>query len=117
MLANITALIKLRTSHAALQRNEIGFFYCHPHFDDNNSTRVFGYARNGGSAVGSFGQVIVLANMGEDKLPVYGIPGWPWGATALTEIGDRGAAAPVYDSATNTLTMALDAFQVRVFTC
>jgi pullulanase/glycogen debranching enzyme len=117
LLANITALIKLRTSHAALQRNEIEFFYFHPQFDDNTGPRVFGYARNGGSAVGSSGQVIVLANMGAAKFPVYGIPGWPWGATSLSEIGNLGAPAPVYDSGTNTLTLALDAFQVRVFIC
>ena len=117
LLANITALIKLRTSHAALQRNEIEFFYFHPQFDDNTGPRVFGYARNGGSAVGSSGQVIVLANMGAAKFPVYGIPGWPWGATSLSEIGNLGAPAPVYDLGTNTLTLALDAFQVRVFIC
>ncbi len=117
MLANITALIKLRTSHTALQRNEIGFFYFHPQFDENNSPRVFGYARTGGGAVGTAGQVIVLANMGAEKFPVYDIPGWPWGAIGLIEIGESGASARVYDSRINTLTLAMDAFQVRVFTC
>jgi 1,4-alpha-glucan branching enzyme len=117
LLANVSALIKLRTLHAALQRDEIDFFYFHPQFDDNDSPRVFGYARTGGNAVGSLGQVIVLANMGAEKFPVYDIPGWLWGAVALTEIGNSEAAAPVYDSGTNTLALALDAFQVRVFTC
>jgi hypothetical protein len=102
---------------SALRASRDDKIYFHPQFDDNNSRRVFGYARNGGSAVGSSGQVIVLANMGAEKFPVYGIPGWPWGATALTAIGNPGAAAPVYNSGTNTLTLALDAFQVRVFTC
>jgi 1,4-alpha-glucan branching enzyme len=117
LVANVATLIKLRTSHAALQRNEIGFFYFHPQFDDNDSPRVFGYTRTGGNAVGSAGQVIVLANMGAEQFPVYEIPGWPWGPAALTEIGNPGAVAPEYNSGTNTLTLALDAFQVRVFTC
>jgi 1,4-alpha-glucan branching enzyme len=116
LLARITSLIQLRTSNGALQRNEIAFFYFHPQFDDNDAPRVFGYARTGGASVGTTGQVIVLANMGAEKFPVYAVPGWPWGSTALTEIGKAGDPAPVYDAGSQSLTLALDAFQVRVFT-
>jgi pullulanase/glycogen debranching enzyme len=114
--ANVAALIKLRTSHPALQRNEIEFFYFHPQFDDNVGPRVFGYARTGGTAIGSTGQVIVLANMGSEKFPIYNLPAWPWSENRLAEIGNTGAAAPIYNPAARTLSLLLDAFQARVFT-
>jgi glycosidase len=123
LLAGVTSLVKLRTTHPALQRDEIDFFYFHPQFDDNNGSRIFGYTRTAGAAVGSAGQVIVLANMGASKFPVYTIPAWPWGTKALVEAGNPGAPgpipppAPAYDGASNSLTLSLDAFQVRVFTC
>jgi pullulanase/glycogen debranching enzyme len=116
LLSRVTALTKLRTSHPALQRNEIEFFYFHPQFDDNDSPRVFGYVRTNGTAAGAAGQVIVIANMGAEKFPVYGIPNWAWGALPLSEVAGRGDAAPVYDAASGKLTVAIDAFQVRVFT-
>jgi pullulanase/glycogen debranching enzyme len=116
LLANVTALVKLRTTHPALQRNEIGFFHFHPQFDDNSGVRVFGYARTGGTATGNTGQVIVLANMGSEKFPVYDIPGWPWGTIGLTEIGNPGASPPDFNPETGILSLALDAFQVRLFT-
>ena len=46
--ANVAKLIQLRTSHPALQRNEVEFFYFHPQFDDNDAPRVFAYCRSGG---------------------------------------------------------------------
>ena len=39
--ANVAKLVQLRMSHPALQRNEVEFFYYHPHFDDNDAPRVF----------------------------------------------------------------------------
>jgi 1,4-alpha-glucan branching enzyme len=116
LLANVTALVKLRTTHPTLQRNEIWWFYFHPQFDDNDGVRVFGYARTGGTPIGSAGQVIVLANMGAEKFPIYEIPGWPWATIGLSEIGNAGAQPPIYNPATSTLSLSLDAFQVRVFT-
>jgi 1,4-alpha-glucan branching enzyme len=62
--ANVAKLIQLRTSHLALQRNEVEFFYSHPAFDDNDAPRVFAYCRSGGQPLGTAGQVIVIANMG-----------------------------------------------------
>jgi hypothetical protein len=79
---------------------------------------VFGYARTAGNPVGNLGQVIVLANMGPQKFTSYEIPGWPWQALPVTETGAMGPLTdqPVYDAASGSLTLGLDAFQVRVFT-
>jgi hypothetical protein len=79
---------------------------------------VFGYARTAGNPVGNLGQVIVLANMGAQKFTSYEIPGWPWQALPVTETGALGPLTdqPVYDAANGSLTLGLDAFQVRVFT-
>jgi 1,4-alpha-glucan branching enzyme len=114
----VARLVALRTSHAALQRNEAEFFYFHPRFDDNDAPRVFGYARTAGHPVGSSGQVIVLANMGGQKFPSFDVPQWPWGAHPITETGGLGpiTSPPVYDASRGILTLGLDAFQVRIFT-
>ncbi len=51
--ANVAKLIRLRTSHPALQRDEIEFFYFHPQFDGNDSPQlVFAYCRTGGKPLG-----------------------------------------------------------------
>src|SRR5271154_475320 len=93
--ANVTKLIQLRTSHPALQRNEIEFFYFHPQFDDNDAPRVFAYCRTGGQPLGTAGQVIVIANMGPQPFQIYNIPGWRWSGS-LTEVGYPDAA-PAYN--------------------
>jgi 1,4-alpha-glucan branching enzyme len=116
LLARISALVGLRTSHQALQRDEIDFFYFHPDFDADGGARVFGYARTGAGALGSGGQVIVLANLGPARYASYDLPGWPWTGGALQEVGNPGAAAPTYDAGRGVLTLSLDAFMVRVFT-
>ena len=110
-------LIALRTSHSALQRNEVQFFYFHPQFDDNDAPRVFGYARTAGNPLGNLGQVIVVANTGPQKFPSYEVPDWPWQAVRITEIGAMGPFTnqPTYDAGRGRLTLGLDAFQVRVF--
>ena len=107
-----------RVTHPALQRNESQFFYFHPQFDDNNAPRLLGYARTAGNPLGSLGQVIVLANMGPQKFLAYQLPDWPWQSQAIAEIGAMGPLTdpPVYDPHSLTLTLGLDAFQVRVFT-
>lgn len=115
LLAGVGQLIRLRTTHPALRRDEIELFYFNPKFDDDAGSRVFGYARTAAGAVGSSGQVIVLANMGAEKFPTYEVPGWPWGASPLTEIGNAGLA-PSFNAGSGALSLDLDAFQVRVFT-
>jgi 1,4-alpha-glucan branching enzyme len=114
----VARLLALRTSHLALQRNEVQLFYTHPDFDKNDGPRVFAYARTGAGQLGSPGQVIVVANMGPQKFPAYDIPGWPWQATPLTEVSSLGPLGdrPRFDPARKVLSIGLDAFQVRVFT-
>jgi 1,4-alpha-glucan branching enzyme len=114
---SVARLVALRTSHPALQRNEVQFFYTHPDFDRNDGPRVFAYARTGGTQLGGRGQVIVVANLGPQKFPAYGVPGWPWQATPLTEVGSIGPIMdrPTFDPGRGVLSIGLDAFQVRVF--
>jgi 1,4-alpha-glucan branching enzyme len=111
---SVTKMIQLRTSHPALQRDEVEFFYFHPQFDDNDSPRVFAYCRSGGQPLGSSGQVIVIANMGQQSFPNYDIPGWRWGSSALTEVGYPNLA-PAYNPMTGSLSLALNPFETRVF--
>jgi 1,4-alpha-glucan branching enzyme len=115
LLANVSKLIQLRTSHPALQRNEVECFYFHPQFDDNVGPRVFAYTRTQGLPLGVANQVVVIANMGPDSFPSYDIPGWRWGASVLTEVGYP-AAAPAYNGMTGTLNISLNPFSARVFT-
>ncbi len=113
--ANVAKLIALRTSHPALQRNEIEFFYFHPRFDDNDSPRVFAYCRSGGRPPGGSGQVIVIANMGPQSFPNYDVPAWRWGNSELAEIGYPNAA-PVFNPIAGNLSLSLGPFEARVFT-
>jgi 1,4-alpha-glucan branching enzyme len=75
---------------------------------------VFAYCRTAGMALGSSGQVIVIANMGPQSYSTYGIPDWPWNGTALTEVG-YAASPPSWDSASGTLSLTLNSFAARVF--
>jgi 1,4-alpha-glucan branching enzyme len=112
--ANVAGLVKLRTSHPALQRNEVEFFYFHPQFDDNDGPRVFAYCRSAGLPLGSPGQVVVIANMGPQAFPGYDVPAWRWGAAALTETGYSNTPA-AYNPITGALSLSLEAFEARVF--
>jgi 1,4-alpha-glucan branching enzyme len=115
LMARVTQLIQLRTAHLALQRNEIQFFYFHPDFDSNGCS-VFAFARTAGNALGALGQVIVVANMGPQVFGSFDLANWPWGSLALTEAGNVAGAAS-FNPATGTLSLSLNAFQVRVFSC
>ena len=112
--ANVAKLIQLRTSHPALQRDEVEFFYFHPQFDENESPRVFAYCRSGGRPLGTVGQVIVIANMGPQPFPTYNVPGWRWSGSTLTEIGYPNAA-PAYNGMTGMLSLSLNPFEARLF--
>jgi 1,4-alpha-glucan branching enzyme len=113
--SNVAKLIKLRTSHPTLQRNEVEFFYFHPQFDNDDSSRVFAYCRTRGQPLGTSGQVVVIANMGPQPYPNYEIPGWRWGSSTLTEVGHPNALPP-YNPMTGTLSLSLNPFEARVFT-
>ena len=115
LYANVAKLLQLRSSHPALQRNEVEFFYFHPQFDENVGPRVFAYCRTGGLPLGQSKQVIVVANMGPDSFPSYEVPGWRWGGLALNEIGYQ-TAAPGYNGISGALNLSLNAFSARVFT-
>jgi glycosidase len=114
----ISRLINLRTTHPALQRNEVDLFYWHPEFDDNDGARVFGYTRTGGDTLGSSGQVVVLGNMGASRFPSYDLAGWPWAGQPIAEVATMGPITdpPAYGIGTGSLSLGLDAFQVHVFT-
>src|SRR5215469_2704213 len=114
LYASVAKLIQLRTSHPALQRNEVEFFYFHPQFDDKVAPRVFAYCRTQGLPPGNSNQVVVIANMGPDSFPSYDIPGWRWGASPLTEIGYAGAA-PAYNGMAGALNLSLSPYSARVF--
>jgi 1,4-alpha-glucan branching enzyme len=112
--ANVARLIRLRTSHPALARDEVEFFYFHPQFDGDGSPRVFAYCRTGGQPLGHPGQVIVIANMGAQSFGTYDIPAWPWNGATLTEFGYP-AAPPTWNAAAGTLSLSLAPFAARVF--
>jgi 1,4-alpha-glucan branching enzyme len=106
-------LIRLRTSHAALQRNEVEFFYSHPSFDDNEGARVFAYCRTAGRSLGSGGQVVVVANMGGQDFPSFDLP-WPW--PNAQEHGGPASGAPLRGHAhAASANLSLAPFQARVF--
>jgi 1,4-alpha-glucan branching enzyme len=114
LLENVGKLIHLRTSHPALQRNEVAFFYFHPQFDDNNGPRVFAYGRTNGQGVGSANQVIVVANMGGASFDNYDVPNWPW-STPLTEVGNMTPGPLSYNAGSHVLSLSLPPFTSRVF--
>jgi hypothetical protein len=113
LLANVGKLVHLRTSHPALQRNEVDFFYFHPQFDANGAPRVFAYCRTGGQSLGSNNQVVVIANMGGADYANYDIPNWPW-ASALTEVGGMSTGTASYNAGSGVLSLPLPPFNVRV---
>lgn len=107
-------LILLRTSSPALQRNEVEFFYFHPSIDENDGVRVFAYCRTNGAALGSKGQVAVVANCGSHGFPSFDLP-WPW-IEGVTEGGTPPSGARLHvrpDRRQATLSLA--PFEVRVF--
>ncbi len=108
----VRPVIKLRTTHPALQRNEIEFTHFHPRFDNNDSERVFSFCRSGGMGAGATGQVLVVANCGPQAFPNgYGLP-WPW-TGPCSEVGGVGQSLPV--GSNGWAQVVLKPFQTRVF--
>ena len=110
-------LIKLRTSNAALQRDEVEFFHFHPNIDSNGGPWVFAFARTGGRPLGSRDQVVVVVNAGGQSFPEYRL-NWPWGETdhihecAAPPTSDR----PQFPSNAHQAVLSLAPLQARVFT-
>lgn len=113
-------LTRLRTSHPALQRNEIEFFYFHPTLDNNDGEKVFAFCRTNGQPLGSKDQVIVFANCGPQNYPVFNFRNFPYTAgkgIVLKEHGVPNGALShqiIYDNGW-VLSLSLAPFQVRVF--
>ena len=112
----VSELVHLRTSNAALERDEVEFFYFHPDTDQNSGARVFAYARTGGQPLGSMGQVAVVGNCGSDNFASFDLP-WPWGSKAMHEIGiPTSGNSPQLIQNQTWLRVSLAPFQFRVFT-
>jgi 1,4-alpha-glucan branching enzyme len=113
----VRELIRLRTAHGALQRNEVDFFYFHPDVDNNGGARVFAYCRTAGVPPGRRGHVAVVANAGPQRFGEFYLP-WPWpDAEQIREVGAPAQAQPprfLPHQAQGVF--ALEPFQVRVFT-
>lgn len=120
LLAQVRELILLRRHHAALRRNEIIFFGMqgesgtgfHPRFNQSSGPRVFACCRTAGRPPGSPGQVVVVANCGEERHERF-VLDWPWGDMPLGEHGGRGQPLPTI--ADRRADLALMPYQVRIF--
>jgi 1,4-alpha-glucan branching enzyme len=112
----VRELIALRTTHSALQRDEVEFFYFHPAIDDNGGARVFAYCRSGGLPLGSRNQVVVVANAGPQSFTDFRLP-WPWAESSrLQERAARAQAGQArFPTPERQAILALAPFQVRVF--
>ncbi|MFC4358425.1 alpha-amylase family glycosyl hydrolase [Halobium salinum] len=122
----VADLVDLRTSTAALQRNEVECFHTDPTLDDEDGERVFAYCRTGGADLGEPSdegeseaeaeQVVVVANVGPRGYDDYELP-WHWGdEDDVTEVGGpiRESTA-AFDADEGTATLSLAPFGVRVF--
>lgn len=114
---SVRELIRLRTSHPALQRDEVDFFHVHPNMNDGGGPWVFAYARTGGHALGDRDQVVVIVNAGGQRFPEYWLD-WPWGETdRITEIAaPPDSDRPQFPSNARRAVFSLAPLQARVFT-
>ncbi len=111
--SGVGKLIKQRTSHPALLRNEIDFFYFHPTIDETDGERVFAYARTRGEPLGRQQQVVVVANVGPSDYPQFDLP-WHW--PDVTEIAPPTYKMDLHIPASQTWArLSLAPYQVRVF--
>lgn len=113
--AAVGDLIRLRTAHPALHRDEVEVFHLHPAIDlppHDGGARVFAYCRTSGRPLGSAGQVVVVANTGPQDFPQYGVP-WVW--HGWRERGARPGAVPLVGVGNGWADIALAPFEVRVF--
>jgi 1,4-alpha-glucan branching enzyme len=113
--SNVRDLVRLRTGEAALQRNEVRFFYWHPAFDSNDGEAVFAYCRTGGAELGSPRQVVTVANLCGRSYGEFHLP-WPWrDAAGLREIAPPTHRAPLELAGADWAKLSLAPFQARVF--
>ena len=116
--ASVSDLVHLRTSTESLQRNEVDLFYTHPTIDEPDGERVFAYCRTGGEPLGSQGQVVVVANLGDERFDAFELP-WYWAdAESVEERGEpirEGTGDLSVNRDEEGATLTLPPFQVRVF--
>lgn len=111
----VKELVRLRTGHPALTRNEMSFFYLHPTIDDPHGEGVFGYCRTRGEQLGRDDQVVVVANVGGRGYSEFHIP-WPWrNRGRLREIAPPGHRVELELVGTDWAKLSIAPFQVRVF--
>lgn len=111
----VADLIALRTTHAALTRNETEFLHFHPDFNHNEGARVFAHCRTGGVKLGSENQIIVIGNIGPQSYDRYNLP-WHWMDMAtVREIAPPQHYAPLERNDTDSVRLSLAPYQVRVF--
>jgi 1,4-alpha-glucan branching enzyme len=114
LLAQLSQLISLRRNHPALCRNEVDLFYTHPELDAPDGQRVFAYCRSAGHALGSSGQVVVVANLSARAYASFWLP-WKW-ASLGSEIAQPATAQPAtVQVSTSYANVPLGPFEVRVF--
>jgi 1,4-alpha-glucan branching enzyme len=112
---HVRALIQMRTSQPALQRNEIDFFYFHPTIDEPNGEGVFAYCRSRGEALGRENQIVVVANVRGHGYPEFHLP-WPWrNRGRLKEIAPPAHSAELELVGADWAKLSIAPFQVRVF--
>ncbi|MET0027303.1 MAG: alpha-amylase family glycosyl hydrolase [Candidatus Thiodiazotropha sp.] len=112
----VADLIKLRTTHPALCRNDTRFLHFHSDFDKNQGARVFAYCRTRGAALGSGDQVVVIANIGFQSYSSYNLP-WHWmNLGTVTEIAPPQQSGMLEQNDAGSVRLALAPHQVRVFT-
>ncbi len=111
LLKRVQQLVQLRAESAALQRNEVNFFYAHPEIDSDLGVKAFAFARTNGQPLGAAGQVVVFANAGPQNFFSFNFP-WMW--NQAQEAGaPLGATSPGFGQ--GTISLAMKPFQVRVF--
>ena len=111
----VSALIKLRTTHPALTRNETSFFYFHPDLDRDAGARGFAYCRTRNRPLGRSGQVIVVANLGHQSFDEFNLP-WYWpDLSGVSEIAAPRQRMALQRNDAGSVRLSLASFQVRVF--
>ncbi len=112
----VAELIKLRTTHPALGRNDTTFLHFHPDFDRDQGARVFAHCRTRGAALGSSEQVVVIGNIGPQSYSGYNLP-WHWmNLGSVTEVAPPQQGGVLEQNDSGSIRLSLAPYQVRVFT-
>jgi 1,4-alpha-glucan branching enzyme len=111
---HVRDLVNLRTSHPALQRDEVDFFYYHPSFDSDQGEHVFAYCRTNGRALGDPSQVVVVANCGSAGYGGGFVLPWRWAAADEVASPMRTGSSPIRTDGGDA-SVPLLPYDIRVF--